>query len=978
MPELIIDGRPVSVDADTTVLQAARKLGIYIPTLCYDERLKNSGACRMCIVEAEGSSRMIASCCTPVRDGWNLKTASPKVHEARKTLVELLLASHADCGGVCADCARTGRCELQTWAYAYDLCEPAGKPDCASCESQACKTVCQKHSIVKKGKKVSIDYDKCDNCRQCAMVCRYGVLKWDGEKMVMRGMPASKKKVNRFEGERHEYEPVSSPFIVRDNNKCIMCGKCVRICQEIEGRSILTFTERGFESTVSTAFERPLEEVACSFCGHCVSVCPTGALVEKNIAEQAGDFRDDELEKTETVCPYCGVGCVLQIQHKDGNVYRVTANVGRGSNNGSLCVKGRFGYEFVNSPDRLTKPLIRVNGKRAAKGQFREASWSEVIKLIARKFKAARKADPDSFAALSSARCSNEENYMLQKFTRLVMGTNNIDHCARLCHASTVTGLVKAFGSGAMTGSMSDFDNADTFFVIGSNTTESHPVIGLRIRKTVREGRAKLIVADPRKIEMAEMADVWLRQRPGTDVALLNGLMNVIISEQHEKNRKFIDERTENYGELYAAVKDFTPEKAAGITGVPAEEIRKAAKLIVNGKAVCFIYSMGITQHTTGVDNVLSVANIAMLTGNIGRPGTGVYPLRGQNNVQGACDVGALPDVYPGYQRVADESTRRKFEKVWGGPLPAKPGLTVNEIIDACGHGDITTLMIMGENPVLSDPDSNHVKKALKKLDFLVVQDIFLTETGQLADVILPALSWAEKDGTFTNTERRVQLGRAALAPIGKARTDWEIIALIAGAMGSDKFNFNTARNIFREMATLTPQYVGINYGRLEETCGIQWPCPTKDHPGTPTLHTEKFTRGRGKFHAVQYRPPAEKTDREYPFVLTTGRILQHYHTGTMTRRVEGLNHLVPEAFVEINPKDAARLKVSTGDFLKVASRRGEIKIKAKVTERVAKGEVFIPFHFVEASANMLTAANLDPVAKIPEFKVSAVSMSKA
>ncbi|HLB24839.1 MAG TPA: formate dehydrogenase subunit alpha, partial [Nitrospirota bacterium] len=629
-------------------------------------------------------------------------------------------------------------------------------------------------------------------------------------------------------------------------------------------------------------------------------------------------------------------------------------------------------------PDRLKQPLIRTNSKKAGAGEFREATWDEALTLIAKKFSKAREAGPEGFAALSSARCTNEENYVFQKFARAVMGTNNVDHCARLCHASTVTGLAMAFGSGAMTNNIADFDNSDLFFVIGSNTTEAHPVIGIRLKRAVREGRAKLILADPRRIDLAEHAEIWLRQKPGTDVALLNGMMNVIVSEGLE-DKKFIEGRTEGYDEFYKAVKDFTPEKASEITGVPADDIRRAARMFARAGAASTVYSMGITQHTTGVDNVLSVANLAMLTGQIGRPGAGVNPLRGQNNVQGACDLGALPNVYPGYQQVTDEKARARFEKAWGVKLPGKPGLTVTEIMESAYEGKIGTLYIMGENPVLSDPDSNHVKKALAKLDFLVVQDIFLTETGQFADVVLPALSWAEKDGTFTNTERRVQLVRAGIPPVGEAKTDWEIVSLIAGRMGmGEKFHYTGAGNIFREMAALTPQYAGIGYGRIEQEGGLQWPCPTPEHPGTPILHTEKFTRGLGKFHAVEFRQPAERPDRQYPYVLTTGRILQHYHTGTMTRRVKGLNHIVPEAFCELNPGDAARIRVVDGDFLKVASRRGEIKIKARVTERVAKGEVFIPFHFVEASANVLTAANVDPVAKIPEFKVSAVKVEKA
>jgi formate dehydrogenase (NADP+) alpha subunit len=768
------------------------------------------------------------------------------------------------------------------------------------------------------------------------------------------------------------------PFITRDFSKCILCGRCAAACDDVQVHGAIPdqFGRRESRPGPNGWFPLP-DQAKCAECGECVDACPVGALTEK-AARGAG--RSWETQKVDTTCPYCGVGCTLRLNIKDGRVLKVTSAAGKGVNDGSFCVKGRFGYEFVSSPDRLKKPLIRTNPKDVADPGFREAEWDEALELIVKKFRAVRENSPDSFGAFSSARCTNEENYIFQKFARAVMGTNNVDHCARLCHASTVAGLALSFGSGAMTNSIKDLaEDADVYFVIGSNTTEAHPVIGMEIKQAVRHRDAKVIVADPRKIGLVEHAALWVRQRPGTDVALLNGIMNAILFEMHAEDKKFIEERTEGFAEFSEKIKEFTPEKASDITGIPADDIRYAAGIIVGAKAMSIIYSMGITQHTTGVDNVLSVANLAMLTGNIGRPGTGVNPLRGQNNVQGACDMGALPGDLPGYQKVGDDAARKKFEDAWGAGLESKAGFTVTEMMDEIYAGRINTLYIMGENPVLSDPDSNHVKKALAKLDFMVVQDIFLTETGRFADIVLPAVSWAEKDGTFTNTERRVQMVRAALTPVGESKADWQIIKLIAEALGEgDKFKYSSTDEIFDELASLTPQYAGMSYGRLEGACGIQWPCPTKDHPGTPILHAEKFTRGLGKFHAVQYRPPAEMPDREYPFVLTTGRILQHYHTGTMTRRVEGLNHLVPEAFVEINPKDAARLDVSTGDFLKVASRRGEIKIKARVTVRVAQGEVFIPFHFVEASANVLTAANLDPVAKIPEFKVSAVNVSKA
>ena len=768
-------------------------------------------------------------------------------------------------------------------------------------------------------------------------------------------------------------EAYDDPFIHRDFSKCILCGRCVAACNEVQVHGAIPDPFGRREGRPAQGWFPLPDPSKCAECGECVDACPVGALTEKS-AHGAG--RPWEVAKVDTTCPYCGVGCTIRLNTKDGRVVKVTGAPGKGVNDGSLCVKGRFGYEFVGSPDRLKKPLIRTNDKSAAEAKFREATWDEALSLIAEKFKEAAK-DPESFAALSSARCTNEENYVFQKFTRAVMGTNNVDHCARLCHASTVTGLAMSFGSGAMTNNIADIENTDMFFVIGSNTTEAHPVIGMKLKKAVRDGRAKLILADPRKIQLADYADLWLRQRPGTDVALLNGIMNAIVQERME-NRKFIEERTENYDEFYNAVKDFTPDMAAEITGVAADDIRKAARMIAGAKATSTVYSMGITQHTTGVDNVLSVANLAMLTGHIGRPGAGVNPLRGQNNVQGACDLGALPNVYPGYQQVTDEKAREKFEKAWGAKLPVQPGLTITEIMDAAHNGRIKTVYIMGENPVLSDPDSNHVKAALKHLDFLVVQDIFLTETAQFADVVLPSLSWAEKDGTFTNTERRVQLVRAALPQVGEARSDSDIVQGIARKMGREDIGGQSAEEIFREMAALTPQYAGLSHARLENEGGIQWPCPTPNHPGTPILHTEKFTRGLGRFHAVQFRPPVEKADGDYPFILTTGRILQHYHTGTMTRRVKGLNHIVPEAFCELNPQDAEGLKVADGDYLKVASRRGEIKVKARVTDRVAKGEVFIPFHFAEASANVLTAANVDPLAKIPEFKVSAVKITKA
>ena len=770
----------------------------------------------------------------------------------------------------------------------------------------------------------------------------------------------------RFAGERHHY-PLDerNPFIIIDYNKCILCGRCVRICEEVQGRAVIDFSYRGFATKVTTPFERPLTETNCEFCGQCVAVCPTGALTEK---ARRFKGREWELRKVTTVCPFCGVGCQLDLNIKDGKVVRVTSTQGA-VNGRNLCVKGRFGFEFIHREDRLKRPLVR-RGEGSV-----EVSWDEALDLIARRLTEIKERyGPDAIAGLSSAKCTNEENYLFQKFMRAAIGTNNVDHCARLCHAPTVAGLVRAFGSGAMTNSIAEIEEADCILVTGSNTTEAHPIIGLAIKKAVRKG-AKLILVDPREIELAEIAHLHLRQRPGTDVAWLNGFANVILNGGLW-DQKFVEERCEGFEEFKKAVEKYTPEFVEKITGIPADRLREAARTYARAEKATIIYSMGMTQHSTGTDNVLAIANLAMLTGQIGRESTGVNPLRGQNNVQGACDLGALPNVFPGYQAVSDPQIRRKFEEAWGVSLPSGPGLTVVEMMEAVIEGKVKAMVIMGENPMVSDPDIRHVEEALKKLEFLVVMDIFLSETAQLADVVLPAASFAEKDGTFTNTERRVQLVRRAVPPPGEAMPDWEILCGLAERMGY-KMSYAHPREIMEEIASLAPIYGGIRYERLEGA-GLQWPCPTPDHPGTKFLHKDRFTRGKGKFHAVEYRDPAELPDEEYPLILTTGRVLYHFHSRTMTARVPGLQEIVPEAYVELNPEDARALGIIDGERVRVSSRRGEIELKARLTERVPKGTVFIPFHFGEAAANVLTNPVLDPISKIPELKVCAVRVERA
>jgi formate dehydrogenase alpha subunit len=760
----------------------------------------------------------------------------------------------------------------------------------------------------------------------------------------------------------------NSEAILYDPDKCILCGLCVNYCEEVPMAEALTFAGKPEDMEVSTAFGMDLFKSTCVLCGGCVSVCPTGAMTER---AAVGCGREKDLIKTRTVCAYCGVGCQIDVavNPKTNRIVKVTTEPGYIPNRGNLCVKGKFGIDFVGHPDRLATPLIKRNGR------FEKATWDEAIKSIADRLNRIRsQAGPDSIAGLSSAKCTNEDNYVFQKFMRAAIGTNNVDHCARLCHASTVAGLARAFGSGAMTNSIDEIKNAKCIFVIGSNTSEAHPVIALCIKEAAVRNGASLIVADPRRIELVRFARLHLQQRPGTDVALINAMMNVIISENlHDK--EFIAQRTEGFEQAAEAVKDLTPEAAEKITTVPAGAIRQAARIYAQAKDSSIIFSMGITQHTTGTDNVLALANLAMLTGNVGKESAGVNPLRGQNNVQGACDMGALPNVYTGYQSVEDLQIRAKFEKAWGIKLPDRSGLTVVEMFHAIEQGKVRALYMMGENPALSDPNLNRTRAALEKVDFLVSQEIFLSESAQYADVVLPSLCFAEKDGTFTNTERRVQRVRKAVIPPSEARDDWQIMCDISTAMGYP-MRYASAAEIMDEIAQVTPIYGGISYDRIESV-GLQWPCPDKSHPGTRYLHKDRFTRGKGKFHTVSFQEPAESPDEEFPFVLSTGRLLYQFHTGTLTRKIPAINQVSPTGYVEVNCEDAEGLGIQDDDFVEVSTPRGKVVTKASVGSMVAKGWLFMPFHFAEGPANMLTNDALDPIAKIPELKVCAAAIKR-
>ena len=906
---LTIDGQEVKAKPGMTVLEAAQSADIYIPTLCADPDLKPYGGCRLCIVEIEKLRGFPTSCTTPVTEGMVVKTNTDAVNEVRRTVVELLLSDHPS---ECLICHRRERCGP------FDIClrNVAVTERCVTCA-------------------------KNEHCELQDIVDYLGITELPF-KHTERSYPVD----------------TSNPFFYRDLAKCVLCGKCVRVCDEVLGVGAVAVINRGFGSKVATFGDKPIIDSNCVSCGECVARCPVGALMPK--------VTERPTKEVATTCTYCGVGCGLYLGVRDGKVMSVRGKREDTVNNGFLCVKGRFGFDFIHHQDRLKSPLIKKNGK------FVEASWDEALELVATKLGGYK---PDELAVISSAKCTNEDNYVAQKFARAVLGTNNVDHCARLCHAPSVAGLVQSFGSGAMTNSFGEFGDAGCIFAIGTNTTEAHPIIALELKRAVDNG-ARLIVANPREIDLVRWSHLWLQHNPGSDVALLMGMMRVIVDEGL-LDQDFIDKRCENFDAFKVSLKNFDLDSVARITGVPKDKITEAARIYASNKPSAILYAMGITQHSHGTDNVIATANLAMLTGNIGKPASGVNPLRGQNNVQGACDMGALPNVYPGYQAVTDAKVKSKFEAAWGGSLSPSVGMPITEIVEAAYKGKIKAMYLIGENPLLSEPDITHAEEALNKLEFLVVQDIFLSETAELADVILPGVSFAEKDGTFTNTERRVQRVRKAVEPIGKSRADWEITCQVGKKMGSKGFDFKNASQIMDEIASLTPSYGGIGYGRLEKS-GLQWPCPTQGHPGTPILHTQQFTRGKGQFIPLEYKPPMELPDKQYPLVLTTGRSLYHFHTGTMTRRVEGLNVLMREGEVEINPADAAKLGIADGDKVKVASRRGEVVAKANLTEASPAGVVFMTFHFAESPANRLTNPALDPVAKIPEYKVCAVRVEKA
>ena len=771
---------------------------------------------------------------------------------------------------------------------------------------------------------------------------------------------------------------LSHPGIAVNLDACIQCTRCVRACREEQNNDVIGYARRGAESLIVFDLDDPMGRSSCVGCGECVQACPTGALMP---ARQAGLKKPER--RVESVCPYCGVGCLLTYNVSDEKITYVEGRNGP-SNHGRLCVKGRYGFDYIYSKDRLTTPLIRVAGapkvadvesvtEADVAATFREADWEEALAVAADGLKAIKEKDgPAALAGFGSAKGSNEEAYLFQKLVRIGFANNNVDHCTRLCHASSVAALLEGIGSGAVSNQVADVDRAEVIVVIGANPTVNHPVAATFMKNAARRGKT-LIVIDPRRTELARHADYFLQFKPDTDVALLNALMHSII-KQGLTDEAFIKARTEGFDELHRHLESFSPERVAKICGVEADVIHEVARRYASSRGSMIFWGMGISQHVHGTDNARCLIALSLMTGQIGRPGTGLHPLRGQNNVQGASDVGLIPMVFPDYQRVDDDALRARWEKLWNAVLDPNPGLTVVEIMHAIHDGQIKGMYIMGENPAMSDPNLSHARAALARLEHLVVQDVFLTETALFADVILPASAFPEKTGTYTNTDRRVQLGRQAVSPPGQAKQDLWIIQEIAKRIGLD-WRYEHVSEVFDEMRRGMSSIAGITWERLEEEHSVTYPCTEESDPGQPVIFTEQFptANGRGRFVPAELTNADELPDDEYPCIFITGRQLEHWHTGAMTRRASVLDAIEPLPVASVHPDDLAQIKVQPGETIRLTSRRGTIECYARSDDGLIPGQVFMPFCYHEAAANLLTNEALDPYGKIPEFKFCAL-----
>ncbi|MEM8975852.1 MAG: formate dehydrogenase subunit alpha [Pseudomonadota bacterium] len=908
-----LDGQQVEADEGETIWQVAQRHDTKIPHLCWqpEKGYRADGNCRACMVEVEGERTLAASCVRHPAEGMKVKTSTERAKKSREMVFELLLSDQPQ-----REQAPDPNSKFWTWIDDMDIAASSRLPGRAAVETD------RTHSAIA----VNLD-------------------------------------------------------------ACIHCNLCVRACREVQVNDVIGMAYRGHGAKIVFDFDQGMGESTCVACGECVQACPTGALMESSLVDD-DNVRTEFADKVvDTLCPYCGVGCQTKVHVKDNKILYIDGQDGPANNN-RLCVKGRFGFDYIHHDDRLKVPLIRRDDAPPKSGTvqltrdeiskyFREATWEEALEKAASGLKTVHERDGGkAMAGFGSAKCSNEEAYLFQKLIRQGFDTNNVDHCTRLCHASSVAALMEGLNSGAVTAPFTAAKDSDCIIVIGARPAENHPVAATFLKNAAKRG-AHLIVMDPRGQNqgISRHATQVLQFKPGGDVSLLNGMLHTIINE-NLVDQQYVQANTEGYADLKENIQKFPPEEMEKICGIPAETIKSVARIYARSEASIIFWGMGISQHVHGTDNARCLISLALTTGQIGRPGSGLHPLRGQNNVQGASDAGMIPMVYPDYKSVEDPDIRAAYEDFWGKSLAPKKGLTVVEIMDSILADEIKAMYILGENPAMSDPDQNHARAALAKLEHLVVQDIFLTETAWHADVILPAAAHAEKWGTYTNTNRQVQMARPVVDPPGEARPDWELTVELANRIGLN-WPYKHPSDVFAEMTEVMPSLKNITWDRIDRENAVTYPCDAPDKPGNEIIFWDSFptANGRAKIVPANVTPPDELPDDQYPMVLTTGRLLEHWHTGSMTRRASNLDLLEPEAIAGLNRHDMARMGVDAGDWVKVETRRGEVVLKARQDRDVPEGMVFIPFCFAEAAANLLTNPQLDPMGKIPEFKFCAAKV---
>ena len=882
-----INGKSYEFRETGSILEATRSLGIEVPTLCHDERLKPAGACRLCVVEVEGWSHPAISCHTPLTDGMVIRTETDALRAERKGVLSLL-------------------------AHRYPR----------------------------------------EALQQAPNKTFHGYLNLYGLLDEVSG-PTDSRLIDD-----------SHPYIHVDMNRCIYCYRCVRICEELQGQFVWQVWNRGAETRIVPDSGTNLRESSCVSCGACVDTCPTGALEDKTILSLG-----TPTAWTKTTCAYCGTGCEMNVGTRDGSIVSIRPALEAPVSKGHLCVKGRYAYNYISAADRITEPMIREQGN------WTQVSWQEAIDFSAAEFKRIlSQYGPQSVGVLGSARATNEENYLAQKFARAVLATNNVDCCARVCHAPTAAAMKMVLGTGAATNSLDDIERARTILLCGTNTTENHPIVGARIKEQVLRG-ANLVVIDPRRIELCRYAQVHLALRPGTNIALLNALAHVIIEEQLFDQR-FVQERVSELDEFREFIAAWPPERAAAICGVDADLIRNAARLYGGEKPSMCFHGLGVTEHTQGTDGVMALVNLALLTGNLGQPGSGINPLRGQNNVQGSAHMGCEPDNLTGYVPLPEN--KALFESEWQAALPTEKGLNLMQMMDAAAQGKFKALWAIGYDVLLTNANTASTRRALGNMELVIVQDMFLNETARdYATVFLPAASAFEKDGTFMNGERRIQRVRKVIPPPGSARSDWEIIGAMAGALGKgDLFNYESAEEIWNEVRRVWKGGSGISYDRIDQA-GIQWPCPSDDHPGTQILHGESFPIGKkASLRRIPYQATLEVATEEFPFLLTTGRTLYQFNAGTMTLRTYN-KELHPADFLDMAPEDAERLELHDGEKVRLRSRYGSADLPVRINSAVKQGELFATFHTAEVFLNNITSPYRDRYVLAPEYKVTAVRIDK-